>query len=100
MVISTHNCNNVDRKLGQLLPNFGPVRRGDIGKTEKRLIGGQSFRTISGGLSVNFECKERIEYEISLSNRGIEGRPRVMWEAAFERRTIFFVSGSVRSKVE
>jgi hypothetical protein len=57
-------------------------RWGDIHEPQKRLIGGESFLTISGGLSVNFEDKERIEYEIYLSNRGIEGRPRVLWEGA------------------
>jgi hypothetical protein len=42
------------------------MSRGDIGKKEQRLIGGYPFLTISGRLSMNFECKERIEYKIYL----------------------------------
>jgi hypothetical protein len=37
---------------------------------------------ISGGLWVNFECKERIEYTICLLNRILEKKSRLRWEGA------------------
>jgi hypothetical protein len=44
----------------------GRLARGDIRETPKWLIGGYSFSMISGGVSVNCEGKEGIEYKIYL----------------------------------
>jgi hypothetical protein len=84
-------------------------------------MGGYAFLTISGRLSVNFECKERIEYQIYFSNREIEGRLPLLWEGAgirtrgeqketvsilrdrkseFERTTICVVNASIDSKMD
>jgi hypothetical protein len=51
------------------------MMRGDIGKTEERLIGGDSFLTITGGLSVNFHGKERIEHATETPSENSRGDP-------------------------
>jgi hypothetical protein len=58
----------------------GRLGRGDIGETPKRLIGRYLFLRISGGLSVNFESAERIEYKIYLLNGMLEKKSRLRWE--------------------
>jgi hypothetical protein len=64
----------------------GRLRRGDIGRTAKRLIGRHLFLRISGGLSVNFEYVERIEYRIYLLNGILEKQSRLRWEGAMRLR--------------
>jgi hypothetical protein len=48
----------------------------------KRLTGGCEFLRISGGLSVNFDYKERIEYILDLLNPGLEEKSRMRWKGA------------------
>jgi hypothetical protein len=42
------------------------MRRGEIGKSEQRLIGDDSFLTILGGLLVDFDHEARIDHETYL----------------------------------
>jgi hypothetical protein len=66
----------------QLCPenHGGRLGRRDIGETAKRLIGRHLFLKISGGLSVNFEYAERIEYRIYFLNGILEKKSRLQWQ--------------------
>jgi hypothetical protein len=46
------------------------------------LFGGYLFVRISGGLSVDFEDAERIEYRIYLLNGILEKKSRLRWKGA------------------
>ena len=62
----------------------GRVMVGSLGEeiSAKRLIGRYLFLRISGGLSVNFEYAERIEYRIYFLNGMLEKKSRLRWEVA------------------